>query len=117
MCRSAQTRRSRAWDDVAFGEQFVDWGRVRGRGAAKKEIPMRCVNRWSASSLWVAAMIGLWFVLVPAVVSWSTWMIATLGGPIFLVSAGIFWDTHRPVPSVLQSRAQSESAEAAGPSL
>jgi hypothetical protein len=59
-------------------------------------------------------MTGAWFALVPAVLSTSSWMVVTLAGPIFLVAASVFWDAHRPAPSFLQSRTQSEAAEAVG---
>lgn len=74
---------------------------------------MRYVNRWSASCVWVAAMIGIWFVLVPTVLSSSSWAIATLGGPVFLVGASAFWDAGRPTPSLRQSRAEAEATETA----
>lgn len=72
---------------------------------------MRYVNRWTASCVWVAAMIGAWPLLVPAVISVSSWTLATLSGPVFLVAGSTFWNASRPLPSAGQVRAQAEAAE------
>jgi hypothetical protein len=73
---------------------------------------MKYVNRWSVSCLWVAAMIGGWFALVPGVLSTGSWVIATVGGPVLLVGVSAFLDAGHPTPSFGQSRAVEE-AEAA----
>ncbi len=74
---------------------------------------MGYLNRWSMSGLWVAAMVVAWFTLVPGVVSPSTWVIATVAGPVLLVGAATFWETARPTPSFRQSQATADAAKAA----
>jgi hypothetical protein len=74
---------------------------------------MKFLNRWSMSCIWVAVMIGAWFVLVPSVLSPSTWILATLAGPLMLVGGGMFWDTTRPTPSFRQSQATADARGAA----
>jgi hypothetical protein len=54
-------------------------------------------------------MIGGWFTLVPGMLSPSTWMIATVGGPVFLVGVSAFLDAGHPTPSFGQSRAVEEA--------
>jgi preprotein translocase subunit SecY len=82
------------------------------KGARRKETTMRYLNRWSLSCIWVAAMIVAWFNLVPSVLSPSTWIVATLAGPVLLIGAGTFWDTGRPTPSFRQSQAKADAANA-----
>jgi hypothetical protein len=55
-------------------------------------------------------MIGGWFILVPGVFSPSTWVIATLAGPVFLVGVSAFLDAGYPAPSFRQSQAAEEAA-------
>jgi hypothetical protein len=74
---------------------------------------MRYLNRWSMSCTWVAAMIVAWFALVPGVLSLSTWVIATLAGPVLLVAAGALWDGGRQTPSFRQSEAAADARDAA----
>lgn len=66
---------------------------------------MRYLNSWSISCIWVATMIVAWFTIVPGVLSPSTWVVATLAGPVLLVAAGAFWEAGRPTPSFRQSQA------------
>jgi len=73
---------------------------------------MRYLNRWSVSCVWVAAMIVAWFIAVPSVVSASTWLVATVAGPIFLIGAATFWETGRPTPSFRQSQAEADATSA-----
>jgi hypothetical protein len=70
---------------------------------------MRYLNRWSLSCIWVAAMTVLWFNLVPSVLSVSTWVVATIAGPVLLIGAGTFWETARPTPSFRQSEAVADA--------
>jgi len=74
---------------------------------------MTYLNRWSVSCAWVAAMIVAWFTLVPTVLSASSWLVATVAGPVFMVGAATFWDTGRPTPSFRQSQAEAEAVDAA----
>jgi lysylphosphatidylglycerol synthetase-like protein (DUF2156 family) len=73
---------------------------------------MSHLNRWSASCIWVAAMMVAWFTLVPSVLSASNWILATVAGPIFLIGAAAFWDAGRPTPSFRQVEAEAEAANA-----
>jgi hypothetical protein len=74
---------------------------------------MKYLNRWSMSCTWVAVMIGAWFVLVPSVLSPSSWIFTTLAGPVMLIGGGMFWETTRPTPSFRQSQATVEARGAA----
>jgi hypothetical protein len=74
---------------------------------------MRYLNRWLLSCIWVAAMIGAWFTLVPNVLSASTWILATLVGPVLLVGGGAFWQSGRPTPSFRQSQAVADARDTA----
>lgn len=74
---------------------------------------MAYLNRWSMSCLWVAAMIVAWFTLVPGVVSPSTWVVLTLGGPIVLVGAAAFAESSGPTPSLGQTQATADAARVA----
>jgi hypothetical protein len=65
------------------------------------------------SCLWVAAMIAAWFSVVPTLLSPSTWLIATLAGPVLLVGTATFWDTGRPTPSFRQSQAIADASQEA----
>lgn len=76
---------------------------------------MRNVNRWSVTSVWVAAMMVVWFALVPNALSVSSWVMAIVGGPILLISAATLWENSRPTPSFGQLRAVAESRPEAAP--
>lgn len=72
---------------------------------------MGYLNRWSMSCLWVSAMVVAWFTLVPGLISPSTWVVATLAGPVLLVGAGTFWESGRPTPSFGQSQAAADAQD------
>jgi hypothetical protein len=74
---------------------------------------MRYVNRWWLSCIWVAAMIAAWFTLVPDLLSPSTWVVATLAGPMLLVGGAAFWEGARPTQSFRQSQAVADARDAA----
>lgn len=74
---------------------------------------MEYLNRWSMSGLWVAAMVVAWFTLVPGVISASTWVVLTLGGPVVLVGVAVLVESSRPTPSLGQSQATADAAKAA----
>jgi hypothetical protein len=73
---------------------------------------MNYINRWSASSIWVATMIGAWFTLVPRTLSASNWVVATVTGLVILFGAATLWEANRPTPSFGQARAEEEAASA-----
>jgi lysylphosphatidylglycerol synthetase-like protein (DUF2156 family) len=75
---------------------------------------MKHLNRWSATCVWVAAMVVAWFTLVPSVLSASSLAVAAVAGPIFIVSGATLWETSRPTPSFRQSQAEAEVANPAG---
>lgn len=70
------------------------------------------MNRWFASGIWVAAMIGAWFTFVPAVLSASSWVVTTLAGPLFLVGGAAWWNAGGPNPSWRQAEQPAEPAPA-----
>jgi hypothetical protein len=74
---------------------------------------MSYLNRWSASCIWVAAMITAWFTFAPGLLSASTWVVVTAAGPVLLVGAATLLDAGRPTPSFRQSQAEVEAANAA----
>lgn len=74
---------------------------------------MEYLNRWSMSCIWLAAMAVVWFTLVPGVLSASTWVVATIAGPVLLIAVGTFWETGRPTPSFRQSQAVADARDVA----
>jgi hypothetical protein len=75
---------------------------------------MKYLNRWSLSCIWVAVSAVAWIALVPSVLSVSSWAMAAVAGPIFIVSAATYWETSRPTPSFRQSQVEAEAANPAG---
>jgi|WetSurMetagenome_2_1015567.scaffolds.fasta_scaffold29000_4 hypothetical protein len=76
---------------------------------------MEYVNRWSVTSVWVAAVVLAWFAPAPNPHSVSNLALALVGGPILLIGAATLWETSRPAPSFGQLRAVADARPVAAP--
>jgi hypothetical protein len=75
----------------------------------------RCVNQWTALTVWAVAIGGAWAVMVPSVVSASTLLAVAAGAPATLVLIRTLRLAHDPASSFGQQRAATEAVAAAAP--
>jgi hypothetical protein len=72
----------------------------------------RLANRWTALCAWTALMAVLWTLFVPTGLSAASVIVLALTGPLFLFVGSALWKAHEPTPSVGQTRAEVDAADA-----
>lgn len=72
------------------------------------------LSRWPALGAWAAIIAGLWLVLVPAVLSFSSLALLSLAGPVLVIAASTLRGLHVPAPSPRRAQVEAEAAEGGG---
>jgi hypothetical protein len=73
----------------------------------------RYANRWTALLAWAALMGIVWTIFVPRGLSVGTFTLLALTGPLALLTGSAVWGAHRPSPSLGNTAAPIDAAEAA----